>query len=244
MKSRYGQYCPVSLATEILGERWTILIILVLCDGITRFNDMQRALPRISASTLAQRLRSLEESQIIDKLRCSDGGGSEYRLTPAGEDLAPIVMQMGYWGQRWARDLEVDDLDPRHLIWSVHLRMNLDAMPTGRTTIRFEFTDMPRSRRFYWIVVNGRNVDVCVKHPGYETDVSVTSDIQRFVDAWRGFRSLSDEVKSGRIKVAGPPAMRKAFPQWLLLSAVAHVDRQRCGRERNLQRRTNRRLAQ
>jgi DNA-binding HxlR family transcriptional regulator len=238
MKSMYGQYCPLSLASEVLGERWTILIIFALCDGSIRFNGLQRALPRISASTLAQRLRSLEESRVISKQKSVDGKSTEYQLTDAGEDLVPIVKKMGAWGQRWARDLEVEDLDPRHLIWSVHLRLNLDAMPSGRTTIQFEFTDLGQIERYYWIVVNGRKVDVCLKHPGHEPDVYVASEIHRFIDAWRGFRSLESEVKSGRIKVAGPPQMRNAFTSWMLLSAVAHVGRERQGRERELQRRT------
>ena len=238
MKSTYGQYCPVSLASEILGERWTILIILALCDGCSRFNVMQRALPRISASTLAQRLRSLEEARVISK--SDDGGTIEYQLTDAGEDLVPIVMEMGHWGQRWGRDLEVEDLDPRHLIWSVHLRLNLDGMPSGRTTIQFEFTDLRDVDRFYWIVVHERKVDVCLKHPGHEPNVCVASELHRFIDAWRGFRSLENEVKSGRIALTGSAEMRDAFTSWMLLSAVAHVDRQRNGRERELQRRTRR----
>jgi len=236
MKSTYGQYCPVSLASEVIGERWTILIVLAFYDGCSRFNALQRALPRISASTLAQRLRSLEASQVISKHTSARGGTIEYHLTDAGKDLVPIVKEMGLWGQRWGRDLEVEDLDPRHLIWSVHLRMNLDAMPSGRTTIQFEFTDLRQVERYYWIVVNDRKVDVCIKHPGHEPDVFVASEIHRFIDAWRGFRSLEREVKSGRIKVTGPPEMQDAFTSWLLLSAVAHVGRQRQGRERTLQR--------
>ena len=238
MKSLYGQYCPLSLATEILGERWTNLIIFALCDGSRRFNELQRALPRISASTLTQRLRSLEESRVISKQKSGDGGAIEYQLTDSGEDFVPIIKSMAQWGQRWARDLEVEDLDPRHLIWSVHLRMNLEAMPSGRTTIQFEFTDVRQIDRFYWIVVNKSKVDVCLKHPGYEPDVCVASDLHRFIDSWRGFRSLEQEVKSGRIKVTGSPEMRSAFTSWLLLSGVAHVIRQRKGRERTLQRRT------
>ena len=193
MKSMYGQYCPLSLATEILGERWTNLIIFALCDGSRRFNELQRALPRISASTLTQRLRSLEESRVISKQKSVDGGAIEYQLTDSGEDFVPIIKSMAQWGQRWARDLEVEDLDPRHLIWSVHLRMNLEAMPTGRTTIQFEFTDVRQIDRFYWIVVNESKVDVCLKHPGYEPDVCVASDLRRFIDSWRGFRSLEQE---------------------------------------------------
>ena len=227
---------PVSLTSEILGERWTILVILVLCDGVTRFGDMQRALPRISASTLAQRLRSLEAARVIRKR--SVGGANVYRLTDAGHDLAPIIYEMAYWGQRWARDLEVEDLDPRHLVWSVHLRMNTDAMPKGRTTIQIEFTDLPHNQKYYWLVINDEEVDVCIKHPGYEPDVNVSCDIRRFVDAWRGFRSMKQEIRSGKIKVSGPASLKKAFPNWLLLSGAAHIERQRPGRERSLQRRT------
>ena len=237
MTSRYGQYCPVSLATEILGERWTILIILVLCDGITRFNDIQRALPRLSASTLAQRLRSLENANVISKRKARGVDVYTYHLTDAGNDLAPIVMKMGRWGQRWARDLETEDLDPRHLVWSVHLRLNFDVMPPGRTTIQFEFTDLPSDRRFYWIVVHDRRADVCLKHPGFEPDICVASDIQRFVDAWRGFRSLNKELVSRRIKVSGSKDLIRSFPNWLLLSSVSNVLRERPGRERTLQRR-------
>lgn len=236
MSSRYGQYCPVALATEILGERWTILIVLVLCDGVTRFSDMQRALPRIPASTLSSRLRSLETARVVRKKMA--GGSHEYHLTDAGKDLAPIIYEMAYWGQRWARDLEVEDLDPLHLVWSVHLRMNTDAMPTGRTTIQIEFTDLPQEKKYYWLVVNDDVVDVCIKHPGHEPDVTVACGIQRFVEAWRGFRSMEKEVGAGRIKVSGPPAMRKAFPAWLLLSGAAHIERQAPGRERSLQRRS------
>ena len=84
MKSTYGQYCPLALASEVLGERWTILIVFALCDSSSRFNSLQRALPRISASTLSQRLRSLEESGVISKQKSADGSNIEYQLTDAG----------------------------------------------------------------------------------------------------------------------------------------------------------------
>ncbi len=84
------------------------------------------------------------------------------------DNIARCPLPAKFWGQRWGRDLEVEDLDPGHLIWSVHLRMNLDAMPSGRTTIQFEFTDLRQVERYYWIVVNERKVDVCLKHPGRE----------------------------------------------------------------------------
>lgn len=237
MPSGYGTYCPIALATEILGERWTILVVLTLVDGITRFNEMLRALPRISPSVLSQRLRSLEDAGVIVKKRAR-GGGHEYHLTEAGRELEPIILELGAWGQRWARDLELDDLDPLSLAWSIHLRVNPDAMPPGRTVVEFEFTGVPEECRRFWIMTRDGVVEMCVKHPGFDVDLRVLSDLRRFVEAWRGFRSLRAELAAGRIRLEGPRALQRAFPNWLLLSALAHVERKRPGRERALSRRT------
>lgn len=237
MPSRYGSYCPVAIATETLGERWTILVVLTLIDGITRFSQMQRALPRISPSVLASRLRSLEDAGIVTKKRPSHGEGHEYALTEAGRDLEPIIMDLAYWGQRWARDMEIGDLDPRTLAWSMHLRMNTDVMPAGRTVVEFELSGGPKGPATFWIVNTDGIVEVCDHHPGYEIDLRVLSDLRRFTEAWRGFRSLEAELAGGRIKLQGPPALKRAFPKWLLLSMAAHVPRERAGRERTLHRR-------
>ncbi len=237
MESRYGQYCPVALATEILGERWTILVLLALMDGVERFNDLQRALPRISATMLSQRLRSLENAGLVRKKKAPTGRGHEYSLTEAGRELEDVVMGMGRWGQRWARDMTLDDMDPRHLAWSMHLRMNVDAMPVGRTVLQFEFTGAPDDCKRFWIVNTNGTVEMCIEHPGFDVDLTVKSDLRRFVEAWRGIRSLPAELAAGRIVLVGPPALQRAFPDWVLLSALAHVGRERAGRERTTSRR-------
>lgn len=236
--SGYGQYCPIALATELLGERWTILVVLAVMDGATRFSEMQRAMPRISPSVLSQRLRTLEEAGVLRKRRRGASDGAEYALTDAGEDLAPIILDLGEWGQRWARDLVTDDLDPHFLAWSMHLRMNTAAMPAGRTVIEFEFSGAPRGIPRFWIVSNDGVVDLCIKHPGHEVDLRVYADLRRFVEAWRGFRSLRGELRAGRIRLEGPAALRRAFPSWLLLSSLAGTTRRRAGRERRLSHRT------
>ena len=235
MPKPYGQYCPIALATEILGERWTILVVMALADGVDRFSDLQRALPRISASTLTNRLRTLEDAGVLYRVTLNENVGSTYHLTLAGEELGQIVYSLGTWGQRWGRDLETNDLDPHHLMWSIHLRLNLDIMPDGRTTIGFVFTDVPVDKRYFWIVVNGATVDACLKNPGFEEDLVIRSSIQSFVDAWRGFSSLREEINCGRISVMGPKKLVKAFPDWLLLSMLASEERMRDGRERKKQ---------
>ncbi len=232
MPSRYGQYCPVALATELLGERWTLLIVSALLDGVSRFNDLQRALPKISPSTLSGRLKSLEEAAVVRR-----EGRDVYGLTEAGRDLQPIVMGLGAWGQRWARDLEYDDLDPLFLAWSMHLRMNTEVLPPGRTVLEFEFSGSPTGFSRFWILSDDGRIDLCVKHPGHEPDLRVRADLRRFVDAWRGFRSLRSEIAAGHIRLQGAPEFKRAFPDWLLLSVLSGEERRRPGRERTAQRR-------
>ena len=236
MKSEYGQYCPVSLATEILGERWTILVVLVLADGFHRFSELERALPRISASTLSARLKKLEEAGVIER-RPGDGEKSLYFLTAAGNELGNIVFDLGIWGHRWGRDLVLDDLDPEHLIWSMHMRMNTEIMPSCRTTIAFEFEDQPVKKRYFWILAENGKVQACLKHPGFDEDLRVIAQLRSFTYAWRGFVSLRDEIEKGHVRVLGPSNLVEAFPEWLLGSMLADQERMYPGAERDLQRR-------
>jgi DNA-binding HxlR family transcriptional regulator len=234
MPRGYGQYCPLALAVEVLGERWTMLVVSRLLDGCRRFNEIHRGVPRISATLLAQRLGQLEHAGIVERRLVPRGRGHEYLLTEAGRELEPIVMDLAVWGQRWARDMVTDDLDPGFLAWSMHQRLNTDAMPPGRTVIEFEFTGTPSAVRRYWLVNTDGVVEMCLKHPGFEVDLKVMSDLRRFVEAWRGFRSLRQEIAAGAIRLVGPSSLKRAFPNWLRLSSLAPYPRCRSGAERAL----------
>lgn len=124
MMKGYGQFCPIAKASEVLGERWTNLVIRELIAGSDSFNDLRRGLPLISPSLLSARLKSLERADVVK--RTVSGKNVSYRLTESGEELKPIIMQLGVWGHRWARsDLSAQDLDPSLLMWDIH--RNLDA---------------------------------------------------------------------------------------------------------------------
>lgn len=226
MHQGYGQFCPVALAAEVLAERWTLLIVRELLNGSVRFNEIRRGVPRLSPTLLKQRLETLEHSGIVARNAGGDGVPN-YRLTAAGTALAPVVNTIGEWGQRWARDLEPSDLDPGALVWAIHRRLNSAAMPTGRTVIEFEFVDARPHERRFWLVHSGGEVDVCLKHPGFDTDLRVATRIRTLVEVWRGFRSIKEEIRAGGIKVSGTTSCCRAFPQWLLLSKLAHLPRER-----------------
>ena len=98
----YGQYCPVAKATEILGDRWTLLIVREMLGGASGFNELQRGLPGISRSVLTDRMRALERAEVIERRTGPKGRTLEYRLTAAGRDLQPVVQAIGEWGATWS----------------------------------------------------------------------------------------------------------------------------------------------
>jgi DNA-binding HxlR family transcriptional regulator len=223
MRGEYGQFCPVALASEVLAERWTLLVVRELLAGARRFNQIRRGVPRLSGTLLKQRLATLESAGIVTHSRAADGGN--YQLTRAGRDLKPIVRSIGEWGQRWARDIESRDLDPGWLVWSMHRRLNVAAMPPGRTVIEIEFVDAPSHARRFWLVHCDGSVDVCLKDPGFDPAVRVSTRVRTLAEVWRGMRSLRSEVRAGTVTLQGPAHYRRALPQWLLLSAYAHIRR-------------------
>ncbi len=226
MRQEYGQFCPVALSSEVLAERWTLLVVRELLAGAHRFNEIRRGVPRLSPTLLKERLRTLERAGIVERVAADNTRGEDYRLTRAGEELRSVVAAIGQWGQRWARDIRPADLDPGWLVWAMHRRLDTDVMPAGRTVIEIEFSDSPRQPRF-WLVHSRGRVDVCLKDPGFEPSVRVITRVRTMAEVWRGIRPIREEIRSGRLQVQGTPAMRRAFPGWLMLSVFAPIKRMR-----------------
>ncbi|MCH9647708.1 MAG: helix-turn-helix transcriptional regulator [Deltaproteobacteria bacterium] len=234
MARGYGQYCPLALSAEILCQRWTILVISRVLDGASRFSEIHRGVPQMSPSLLSRRLVELEEAGILASQEAVNGVGRQYRVTEAGKATEPIVDLMAVWGQHWARDMEIEDLDPAFLVWSMHLRIDTETMPEGRTVLEFNFSGAPKDCKCFWLVHQGGVVDMCLKDPELNVDLVISADLRVFVEAWRGFRDLRLEIEAQRINLVGPETLKKQFPEWLQLSALAPYDRMRPGREKRL----------
>jgi DNA-binding HxlR family transcriptional regulator len=142
----YGRYCPVSMGSEVLADRWTPLVVRELLLGNTRFNDIARCLPGISRSLLVQRLRHLERCGVVETWPSPTGRGSEYHLTPAGKDLQPVIEALGRWAVVWRHDeFSMDDVDAVQLMWWMHRRVEVDALPPGRVVVQFDHTAPERT---------------------------------------------------------------------------------------------------
>ena len=209
----YGQYCPVTRAVEVLGERWSLLILRDMIVGATRFNDLARGNPGLSRTLLSKRLRQLERAGIIEHV------DDEYLLTTAGRDLEGIVMGLGQWGARWQfGDPRDDELDPELLMWWVHDRLDLSGLPDRRMVLEFDFTDQ---RRRFWLVRDAQGPSICNADPGFQVDVRVESDLSTMYQVWLGRLDLRGAVRNGQVQMHGAPALVRRMDRVLQLSPVA-----------------------
>lgn len=217
----YGQFCPVSMAAEILCTRWTVLILREFLCGTTRFNDLRRGVPRMSPALLSKRLKELERAGVIVTTP-GEKGVTEYRLSPSGEDLQPIIMGMGQWGQRWVdSQLTLKNLDPSLLMWDMRRNLNPQPLPKRRCTIQFLYPELPLARQNWWLVVDETAVDLCGFDPGFEIDLLVTSSLRSMTAIWMGLSVVRREVEAGNVEFDGDPSIANAMQQWLGLSKFA-----------------------
>ena len=170
----YAQYCPVAHATEILGDRWTLLIVREMLGGASGFNELQRGLPGISRSVLTDRMRALERAEVIERRTGPKGRTLEYRLTPGGRDLEPVVQAIGEWGATWSfTEPRAEELDPSLLIVWMARHVDRQRLPPNRTVVQFDFRD---PKRRYWMVLEPSEISVCLQHPGFDVDLEVSVD--------------------------------------------------------------------
>ncbi|MEA3411526.1 MAG: helix-turn-helix domain-containing protein [Pseudomonadota bacterium] len=149
----YGQFCPIAKATEILVDKWTLLIVRELLMGATRFSELQRGLAQISPTMLTNRLNSLCDSGVIVRRKIPNQKGYEYFLTEAGKELMPVVRNVGEWGMRWARGTMADtELDVQLLMLYLQRSIIPEKLVGRETVLRFKFTDI-NELSDCWIVV-------------------------------------------------------------------------------------------
>jgi DNA-binding HxlR family transcriptional regulator len=222
---KYGQFCPIAKSAEILGDPWSILIVRELLLGSSRFNILQKGLPRISPTVLNTRLKELQERGVIIKRRLNGQRGFEYRLTAAGRELSTVIEALAVWGMRWARDeMDADDLDVKFLMFDIQRRIDTTALPDGETVLCFSFTDLDTFGR-WWLVCRSPEVDLCYQDPGKDVDCYITGSSRDLIGAWMGDLPLRKALQSGTIRLIGESHLRRTFPRWFTRSSAAATPR-------------------
>jgi DNA-binding HxlR family transcriptional regulator len=222
---KYKQYCPVARASEILADRWTPLIVRELILGSHRFNEIERGLPGISRSLLASRLRDLEDAGVVERLPRARSKVAAYHLSEGGRDLKAVIEALGTWGVRWAfGEPRPEELDAGLLVWKIHQRINRELLPERRTVVEFDFSG-PHGRRV-WLLLEPREVSVCVTPPGFDSDLFVRADLAFFYRVWLGHIEYDAAVRCGGVIVEGIPVLARQLPRWLMWSPMARFVRE------------------
>ena len=221
---QYGQFCPVSKAAEILGERWTMLIVRELLMGGRRFSQLQRGLGDISPALLTARLKQFEDAGLVIRRKVTGQKGYEYLPTPACEALLPVLKAVGEWGLVYQRSaLTEDDFDLDFLMFYLERSVDPAALPGGEAIIRFKFRGAPQED--WWLVVERGRTDVCMTDPGRDIDVYITTTLLTMHDVWMGDRSYRDAMQTEELFIEGEPALTRRISTWLRPSIFHESDR-------------------
>lgn len=211
----YGQYCPLARAAEVLGTRWTLIIVRNLLMGCRTFGEIEAGAPGIPKALLRDRLARLETLGLVQRRPKPAGRGSEWELTPAGQGLGPVCDALAQWGNEWL-EIGPEHVDPYATLWSL-CRMLPDRGP-GRLVVRFEFRghDPPR----IWLLVEDGAAELCMKPPGFEEAAVVHTDPMSLVHWYVGRLSLGDALHAGRMRVEGGGEALRTLRAWGGLGGV------------------------
>ena len=211
--------CPVAKALEMVGRRWTPLVMRELLAGGRRFSDIQRGVPLMSRTLLAQRLKELEQDGLLVATEKDRGRGHEYRLTEAGAATESVIAALGDWGTKYAQArITPEDCDPAMFFWAIRRHGDRAALPERRFVMRFEFRNLPPSRKSmttWWLVWDRATLDHCLDNPGFDVDLVVNTLIDTLVRVWMGGIGLADALASGAVRLDGSAAARDVLVRML-----------------------------
>lgn len=222
----YGQFCPLAQATQLLCERWTLIVVREFIAGSTRFSELQKGVPTMSPTLLSTRIKQLIKAGIISKQ--GNKGSYNYQLTQAGQELRPIVELLGAWGHRWAKsDLSDGDLDAGLLMWDMRRSVDGSKFPNRKVVVQFEYPDAPIGANLWWLICDKGKVDLCLNDPGFEVDLLINCSLAVMTSIWTCQSDFDQAVKNRQIKVLGNKDLANNLSSWLcssLLSKLGTVD--------------------
>jgi DNA-binding HxlR family transcriptional regulator len=211
--SIYGQFCPMAKAVELLGERWTILVIRELMLGSSRFNELQRGLAKMSLSLLTKRLKELEAAHILTRKKISGQKGYSYHLTQSGMELAPMMTELANWGLRWVNSsISQDEIDIEFLMLDFQRNVNYKTAPTN-TTIKIHYNDADKFSD-WWVIIGDGNTEICGEDTGHEPDVYITCSAVTMMEVWACQIDWQQAQKERGMSIMGNPSLVKELPHW------------------------------
>jgi DNA-binding HxlR family transcriptional regulator/putative sterol carrier protein len=216
----YNQYCALARALDVIGERWTLLLVRELLLGPKRYKDLLAGLPGIGTNLLADRLKSLEQAGILRRTILPPPAGSAvYELTQLGRRLEPAVFELGRWGAHFLEPRkEIDATDPGWFFVSIRATFRPQAAAELRECYEFRIDGAP----FHARVDRGR-ARTSQGHAD-DPDVIATTDLDSFIGLLSQQLSADEAVASGRVRLEGDKDALQRFVEifaWASLATTA-----------------------
>ena len=219
----YPRFCPIAMAADLLGPRWTMLVLCELWNGSTRFNEISSGLPGMSPSLLSKRLKEMEAKGLVQRRESGVGAHAEYLTTDQANELEPIVVRLGEWAHRNIEsDVSLQCLDARMLMWNIRRKLDRSALPINKCVIQFTLNNDPNEQANYWLVIKpGLETDLCYLDPGHNVDLFIIGELRAMTSAWMGHSSFETEINKGAISLVGHSGMARSLTKWLIRSSFA-----------------------
>jgi len=204
----YGQFCGLARALEIVGERWSMLVVRDLMLSPKRFTDLQRTLPRIPVSILTSRLNELEEAGVIRRRVLSQlDAGVVYELTEYGSELDQIVLDLGLWGARSLSYQPEDAFTLDTAIISLYTTFQEEAAAGVR--LNYELRYLGGEMTVHAMVDDGALKASAGGLP--DADLVIEPQGAALFDLLTGSLSAKDAIDRGKVRLEGDPAHLDVF---------------------------------
>jgi DNA-binding HxlR family transcriptional regulator len=197
MAKQYGQFCPVAHALELIGERWSLLIIRELINGPKRYTDLAAALPGIGTNILAARLRDLEQAGVLQKGQLPPPAAAKvYELTPYGEELREPLYSLARWGAKSMGPPREDEMLARGwLVNAVRATCIGGCVPDTVFTLRVDDEAVTARFENEQLVVEPGTAD--------DADIVIETDPSTLFCIASGQTSTADAIKAKAVTVTG-----------------------------------------
>ncbi|MEU1270960.1 winged helix-turn-helix transcriptional regulator [Streptomyces sp. NPDC005799] len=199
----YDQYCSAARALDLVGDRWTLLIVRELLAGPRRYTDLHADLPGVSTDVLASRLKDMERDGLTSRRRLPPPGAAYvYELTERGRELLPVLQALSLWGQE-----ELGDRRPTDA-----LRAHWFALPLLRALEGEGLVEVRLEEGDFHLYVGAEDGPVYGDGPAPgDPDARLVLDAETCAALARGEVSLTDAVRDGRVTVTGDGTLAKAL---------------------------------
>jgi DNA-binding HxlR family transcriptional regulator len=207
----YGQFCGLAHALDVVGERWTLLIVRELASGPKRYTELAEALVGIGTSLLATRMRQLETDGVIERRIAPDQPGSTvvYALSDVGRELASALVPLAMWGARHQMtDADTDDEVFRAEWMLGYLAADFRAAGPADLDAVYEFHI---DESVACLVVSGGRVSVSPGVSATPADVTVRAGARAITSLVGGLSTLEETIEQGRIVATGDPTAIQAL---------------------------------